>query len=1098
MAKLATSTKSSSQSPGAPALPEGGADAAQISLNRLVELQGQFSGILDSLLITGLGNVDLAIDQTLARIGALTCADRVFVFTARDTNRRINNNHEWCAEGIAPGWTGLLDMPLDRLEKIGWMARFRAGEGIQIEDALALPMNAPDRKVLTSRGIRSFLAVPIQQEGRFLGFIGYACMHRSCRSAAGEYQLIQSVAKVLYWVLTRHECEMRQSSAHQIALSQRNRLRAVLGAMPGLVMEVDFDGRFIAWYSDPGRIPHALRDLESGMLLRDYGPDDPRHVLGKAVAQIVSQDVSQGKPISIGQGPHRRLYEVSASSINHAGYLVVLHDVTDRCRQTSEIELLSDVVRRMTNLVLVTDAERRIEWVNAAFEELTGWTLDQVRGQKPQDFMRLEKTSTSCGGLIDKNLSKGEAAQTEILNRTRDGREIWLSLDIQPLRNSDGTIRGFVAVGSDITKSRRHADELEQAARTAASACATLEAAVGSLQDGFALFDPDDRLVICNQRYREFWPVPENLLRPGARFEEILRESLKYGHYPDAIGREADFIAERMKLRNQPHYEIQQQTMGGRWTRIFGRATPDGGRVSLIVDITKLKQAEARAEAELAAALEASHDGIAFADPQGRITYINHSHLKLFGYHDESEVLGQSWHIFYEPEVIKWIEANAVPQLCAAGHWSGELIGRHRDGSKVEQDLSLTLKDDGGILAIMRDMSVRHREEAERNRLREELRISRRREVISQLAAGLAHDFNNILATISCGAALIEQTSEPGSLARINALRLLAAAGQAEALIRRLLRLDAGSGEPQLLDLRDPVHEAAELIRVGLRNKATLHLEIEDSPLALVVDPTDVLQVVLNLAINASDAITAPTGDIVITLRKATVDDLTGPVALGWVDPSRHYYCLSVADTGCGMAPDIAAKAFAAYFTTKGSEGTGLGLAVVASIMRANDGAIRLETRAGFGSTFTTLWPAEPRSESGQKVSGDLKGHLDGCLILLVDDKPEVLEMLTEILEVAGAEVASTILPEEARDVIAADPGLWDAVITDYDMPGMNGTELAVAIRAITSQVPILLISSQVRKADLPPGLFAATIKKPVKPTQLVQMVAEQIRKSKG
>lgn len=164
------------------------------------------------------------------------------------------------------------------------------------------------------------------------------------------------------------------------------------------------------------------------------------------------------------------------------------------------------------------------------------------------------------------------------------------------------------------------------------------------------------------------------------------------------------------------------------------------------MDITALKLAEKRALADRSTAMETSLEGFAITDAEGNYLYMNRAHLDLFGYDSEAQVVGKPWTIVYRSETAAWMQANAMPVLRTTGRWSGEIMGVARDGSPVDQDVSLTLKEDGGILCIARDMSARRREAAERDRMQEELQLARRREMIGQMAAGLAHDFNNLLA----------------------------------------------------------------------------------------------------------------------------------------------------------------------------------------------------------------------------------------------------------------------------------------------------------------------------------------------------------------
>lgn len=1074
---------------------DGAGKDARHSPNGLTEMQARYLGILDTLLVTSLGDIGSALDYALARMGALSDADRVYLCPVSQPRGRLEKVHEWCAEGVAPGIDRIEDLWQQISEDPNLLEQLRSGNHLHVRDVSALPAGRRLRKILAARDVHSFLAVPIQQDGHLTGFIGYEFLRQARPFRPGELNLVRSIAGLIYWVQSRHDSETRLRDAHVRAQRSQHHLQSVLDAIPDLVLEVDDAGEPVAWHSDRRRIPDMLSGLDhDNPTAPDGAQGDLRRAVGDAVRQMAAEGRVAGQTVRLGQGVTQRRYEISGSPIDGRTYALVLREV-DRAHGMPDSNLLSDIVRSTTNLVLVADPDRRIEWANPALEKLTGWTLEEIRGRRPQDFMRSANTDPASADLIDEKLAKGEGVRVEIANMTRDGRELWLALSIQPLLKPDGDLRGFLAVGSDITDLRAQSEALKQAADSATSSRTALEAAVDVLQDGFVLFDADDRLVICNQQYRELDSDTAALVRPGVKFEDILRSHVRHGVFPDAIGHEEDWISERLRRRQSGQGEIETQLSDGRWMRAYDKKTPDGGHVGLRIDITKLKLAEAQAEANRTTALDACHDGIAFTDPEGRITYMNRSHIELYGYADHSDVIGRSWKMLYDPRVADWLDQNAIATLRQAGHWAGEVIARHRDGRPIQQDLSLTLNTDGGILCISRDASIRRREEAERDRLREELNISRRREITSQMTAGLAHDFGNLLATIAGGATLIERDAPPGSQIGMNARRLLATAAQTETLIRRLLKLGAGGTEPMLMDLRDPVRDAVELIRAGVSRQASLRAEITETPLELIVDPTDVLQVVLNLAMNASDSLTEPTGEIVVTLREATATDLAGPPVVGQINPALRYYCLSVSDSGRGMAPDIAARAFTPYFSTKGDKGSGLGLAVVASILRANDGAIRLETREGAGSTVSTLWPAQALADLRQHIGEDLAGHLDGRRILVVGNQPDILAMLEQILELAGAEVAPTVDPRLALAVLKDDPGLWDAVITDLAMPRMSGTELAEAIRAIPCDVPVLTIAPTSGAKDARTGLFDATIEKPVKPSLLVRTVSQHIRK---
>jgi len=662
-------------------------------------------------------------------------------------------------------------------------------------------------------------------------------------------------------------------------------------------------------------------------------------------------------------------------------------------------------------------------------------------------------------------------------------------------------VRSVAKVIVSVLVRRDNEEKLLASADDAAKARATLVSAVEALQDGFVLYDADDRLVICNERYREIYKRSAEAIVPGARFEDILRHGLDNGEYAEAIGREEEWLVERLANHRRSDNAIEQQLGDGRWLRIFEKATPDGGRVGLRVDITEIKLAETRALADRSAAMEASQDGIAITGADGRFLYMNRAHLEMFGYDDDAEIIGKPWSTLYAPAVARWMEASAFAELQRDGHWSGEVIGRGREGQTVDQDVSLTLQEDGGILCIVRDMSERRREAVERERLRDELQLAQRREIIGQLAAGLAHDFNNLLAAISGSAALIEADTPPDSAANVGLHRIQAAADQGAALVNRLLALGAREKNRLSIDFREHLREAADLIRASTRAPTRLDVDLPEMPILVDADPTDLLQVVLNLAINARDALKEQEGGITLSLAPALPDDLEGPFVIGGIDPSRQWLCLTVADTGPGIDPDALSQVFKPYFSTKGADGTGLGLAIVSSIVTSNGGAVSLETEPGKGTRFRVLWPTgTPSNIAASAAPGDLTGRLDGRSILVLDDQEDVLAVISAFLENAGAEVAPSSEPSDILEALREDPEIWDLLVTDFDMPELTGAEVARRAHAVRSDLPVILVTAFSGALGGSGAVFDAVLDKPIDREALVSAAETAIlrRRSRG
>ncbi len=265
-------------------------------------------------------------------------------------------------------------------------------------------------------------------------------------------------------------------------------------------------------------------------------------------------------------------------------------------------------------------------------------------------------------------------------------------------------------------------------------------------------------------------------------------------------------------------------------------------------------------------------------------------------------------------------------------------------------------------------------------------------------------------------------------------------------------------------------------------------MTVPETPVEALADPTDVLQLLLNLGINARDAIADSPGAISIRLSSASCHVPTGAMAVGRVDPARRYACLTVEDTGPGMPPDVASRILTPYFSTKGDLGTGLGLAVVSSVIEDNGGALSLTTELGKGTKFEVFWPIDMVEQPVAPDDPDFEGtgRLDGRMILVVDDQPEVLDVITAYLEAAGAEVAATTNPEDVLDALRDDPDTWDLLVTDYDMPGMTGAELTEAAKAIVPNLPSILVTALAGEAGRSGALFTAVLSKPIDRQSLV------------
>ena len=1109
---------------------------------RLTKAQALTVDILNDLLTAPSAGVDRAIQRALARLGQDIGSDRTFLL-----------DPSAASGGPTYQWNRLSSpRALPDLKTV--LPRLHAGIEVLIDS------DSPDIAART-------LLVPALTDGQLTAVLGHALPDTSRTFLPGEVHLLRSVGHAVHAVLRRTEAEAESRLATEALATERNRLALTLSALPDLLLELDAEGRFTDYHSGGIHVSQALVSRFHGFALEQALPPDLAAIGRGILTELATTGQAEPQVVQFDFGNGARWLHVNAvargrdSTGAPAGYLLVLRDVTRERTQAQEIARLSEVARRTTNLVLVTDAQRRITWVNAAFEASTGWTLAEVKGLNPGQFLKSERSDPATQAILRKALDAGEPVQVELLNVTRWGAEYWIYIDIQPLRDEQGVLSGFMAVQTDITVSKAQEAALEQAAAEAERARARLAAAVDALQDGFALYDADDRLVLCNDRYREIYPLSAPAMVPGTRFEDILRQGLDAGEYLDGVGREEEWLAERLAAHRTLENQAEQRLKDGRWLRVYERATPDGGRVGLRVDITALKEAEARALADRSAAMDVSLDAIAITDAQGAFLYANPAYATLT--RATGSLTGRTWHSLFAPDMVQSLRRRVLPKLERDGTWQGDVAGALTDGTVVDLDISMTRRPDGAVLWIMRDLSERHRAESERNRLREELQLAQRREVIGQLSAGLAHDFNNLIAAIAGSASLISTESGPQATERIHghAARIQRAADQAEALVRRLLALGTRSNQRRTVDLAACLREAADLLRPGLPKSLRLVLDLPDQALLAEADPTDILQMVLNLGLNARDAMAghpAPPGGHVLTLalRPGPGPAETEVYHLGSLQPDCAHACISMTDTGPGLDAAAAVRAFSPYFTSKGDKGSGLGLGIVQGIILAAQGALGLSRGPQGGARFVLRWPltgpdaaeaagtspAPPastptasdasgpdlpqlagaqldrpqldrpqldgpllagphltgpllagpaRSLPGRAAAAARTARLDGRVLLLVDDAEDVLAVWTSILEKAGAEVAPSSEPADILEVLSDDPTAFDLLVTDFDMPGMTGADLARAAHLLRPDLPVVLVTALPDwrgrdRAGAADPKFAAVLTKPVTAQALV------------
>jgi len=367
--------------------------------------------------------------------------------------------------------------------------------------------------------------------------------------------------------------------------------------------------------------------------------------------------------------------------------------------------------------------------------------------------------------------------------------------------------------------------------------------------------------------------------------------------------------------------------------------------------------------------------------------------------------------------------------------------------------------------AVLVDVTERLRAEASMRLLEVQLRESQKMEAIGTLAGGIAHDFNNILGGILGNLDLARQDVGAGHPALQPLDQIHKASLRARILVQQILTFSHRQSEPAGRQaVRAPVAEALALLRTTVPAGVRLQVDLSDAPLFVWMDATQLQQVVMNLCTNAWHALKDGVGCISVVLGDTVIGDDVTPRA-GQLPPGRYAH-LRVSDDGTGMDAAVQAHVFEPFFTTKPvGQGTGLGLAVVHGIVAAHGGAITVDSTQGRGSAFDVYLPlldAPEDTETVDPVAPQASVAGQGQHVLYVDDDEVMRVMVQHLLQRLGYRVSGFADPQAALTAIGEQPGAVDLVVTDHNMPGMSGLQLAAALAAVRADLPIILSSGYV------------------------------------
>jgi len=475
---------------------------------------------------------------------------------------------------------------------------------------------------------------------------------------------------------------------------------------------------------------------------------------------------------------------------------------------------------------------------------------------------------------------------------------------------------------------------------------------------------------------------------------------------------------------------------------------PDASTASAPSDAQR-ELREVRAELEqLRYAVDRGMEGFSLHDAEGRFTYVNRSEADMYGYTVE-ELLGQTWEVLYDEAQLALIRDTYFPIVVNKGQWRGELLGRRKDGSKFPVEVSLTLLNgcEGnptGLVCTCSDIT-------ERKLADDSVRQLQKMDAVGQLTGGVAHDFNNLLSVILGELDLATHSLPVGTPARTSIDHALDAVERAATLTQRLLAFSRKQSlEPTRIQLNSLVSDTAELLRRTLGERVRVEVKPAPDLGECIADPSQLENALLNLAINARDAMP---GGGTLTLRTSYVK-----VPDGLDRPAGNFARVSLEDTGTGIEAEMLERIYEPFFTTKAvGAGSGLGLSMVYGFVMQSGGHLSVDSEVGRGTEFHIDLPCAgtPDACKGEEEPADVRRER----ILVVEDDPNVQRVVVAQLELLGYEVEAAGDARAALDTLNG-PRTFQLLLSDLVLPGgRNGVDLAREARKARPDVRLVLMS---------------------------------------
>jgi PAS domain S-box-containing protein len=907
----------------------------------------------------------------------------------------------------------------------------------------------------------------VGEEGKWLHCVA-AAIRNSVGTLVGAIETVEDVTE--------------RKKAEEALISANRQLNDIIEFLPDATMVIDRDKKVIAWNRAIeemtgvtkkemiGKGDHAYTvpfygDRRSHLLDLIDAPDEElesryQHITKKGGTLSAETYVpcvygGQGAYVFATCAP---LFDAHG---NRVGAIESIRDVTEPRQAQAALrqseEKYRELVENANSIILRMDSVGKVTFFNEFAQGFFGYSEEEIVGKNVVGTIVPPVESTTGRDLRlmveDIAVNPDRYASNINENMRRGGERVWIAWTNKPIRSENGRVTETLCVGNDITE-RKQAEEALKRANI------LLFTQNETSIDGIMAVDENDTIISSNQRFADMWGISREVVE--AQVNALVLRSVSdkvidpraFLHRVDYLNAHRDETSlEEIALKDGRTFERYSAPMNGTDGRYYGR-------VSYFRDITERKlmeEAVAEAEAKYRGIFENALMGIFQSTPEGRLLSLNMAFARILGYDCPEEVLNSvsdiSRQIYVNPdrrsELLRLIEENEMVQ-----DFEVQFFKKDKSSAWITLNMRAVRDANGKIIhmdGIAEDIT-------ESKRLASQLNQAQKMEAIGTLAGGIAHDFNNMLMPIIGYCELSLNAVPQGSRLHHNIEQILLSGNRARDLVKQILTFSRKrEQERRPVQVSLLVKETLKLLRSSLPSTIEIRKDIDAGAIdgTTMADPTQIHQVLMNLCTNAAHAMGNKGGVLSISLKGV---DINSAAISGLPDLAPGSYLkLSVADTGHGMDEAVRQRIFDPYFTTKGpSKGTGLGLSLVYGIITSLSGGIAVFSVPGQGTTFDVYFPRTKTLQAPMVEALEPLPTGKG-LILVVDDEQSIVDMLKQMLESLGYDVAARYSSSDALQAFGSRADSFDLVISDMTMPNMTGIVLAREILKIRPDTPIIL-----------------------------------------